>query len=59
LASFFSGQALAGWTSLMISLWIIGGAIMLSLGVVGMYVAKIYTEVKRRPLYHIAVKAGF
>ena len=59
LVSYCSGHVIAGWTSLMFSLWIIGGAIMLSLGVVGMYVAKIYTEVKRRPLYHIALKTGF
>lgn len=38
LWSFFSGHVIVGWTSLMISVWIIGGALMLSLGVVGIYV---------------------
>ncbi|MCF0194708.1 MAG: glycosyltransferase family 2 protein [Bacteroidaceae bacterium] len=59
LGSFFSGHTTTGWTSIMMSIWIIGGAIMLSLGMVGVYIGKIYTEVKRRPLYHIAESVGF
>ena len=42
------------WTSMMISMWLIGGMLMISLGCVGEYVGKIYMEAKRRPRYLIA-----
>ena len=42
-----------GWSSLMLSMWFIGGCILLSIGVVGQYIGKIYMEVKNRPLYTI------
>lgn len=45
----FLDDVVLGWTSLMAGLFLIGGIIIFSLGVVGIYVAKIYTEVKRRP----------
>lgn len=45
--------AVPGWASLMLSIWLVGGAVLLALGVVGMYVGKIYAEVKRRPLYNV------
>ena len=38
----------------MLSLWFIGSMLLLSLGVVGQYIGKIYIEVKDRPRYHIA-----
>lgn len=47
----FIGETIVGWTSLVVSLWFLGGLIMLSVGVIGEYVAKIYLEVKRRPRY--------
>lgn len=47
------GQAVDGWTFTIISVWFIGGVQMLSLGVVGEYVGKIYSEVKARPRYII------
>ena len=47
----FMGETIVGWTSLVVSLWFLGGLIMLSVGVIGEYVAKIYLEVKRRPRY--------
>ncbi|NND93406.1 MAG: glycosyltransferase family 2 protein [Flavobacteriales bacterium] len=50
---FLLGHAVPGWTSLLVSILFIGGAILLSLGVVGEYVARIYNEVKRRPMYFI------
>lgn len=53
LVSFLCGSVVAGWTSLLISLWFIGGAILLSIGVIGEYIGKIYRETKRRPRYHI------
>ena len=48
-----AGTAVPGWSSLILSIWIIGGFILISLGVTGMYIGKIYTEVKHRPLYNI------
>lgn len=48
-----TGTAVPGWASLMLSVWLVGGFIILSIGVAGMYISNIYNEVKRRPLYHI------
>jgi glycosyltransferase involved in cell wall biosynthesis len=48
-----TGTAVPGWSSLILSIWLVGGFILISLGVTGTYIGKIYTEVKRRPLYHI------
>lgn len=45
------GSTVQGWASILISLWIIGGVLMTSLGIVGEYVGKIYMESKRRPRY--------
>ena len=49
-----TGTAVPGWSSLILSIWIVGGFLMISLGIVGTYLGKIYAEVKRRPLYHVA-----
>lgn len=54
LVSVFTGHYVAGWASLMASLWFIGSVLALAVGVVGIYIGKIYLEVKNRPLYHIA-----
>ena len=48
------GYTVDGWTFLACSIWLVGGVTMLSLGVVGEYIGKIYSEVKARPRYHIA-----
>ena len=53
LVSYLSGNAVAGWTSMILSLWFIGGMILLSIGIVGQYIGKIYIEVKNRPRYNI------
>lgn len=53
LASLISGTAEHGWASLMLSVWFVGGIILLAIGVVGLYIGRIFIEVKRRPLYHI------
>lgn len=53
LVSYFQGHVVPGWSSLLVSLWFIGGAILLAVGVIGEYVGKIYGEVKRRPRYFI------
>ena len=53
LAEHFSGKTIEGWTSLLVSLWFIGGVVTTGVGITGVYVGKIYTEVKRRPRYFI------
>jgi putative glycosyltransferase len=45
---FFSGT-LAGWTSVMASIWLLGGLVISFMGVIGIYVSKIYSETKQRP----------
>ena len=47
------GHTVAGWTFLTISIWFIGGLQMISIGVIGEYVGKIYNETKARPRYII------
>lgn len=47
------GHAQSGWTSLMISIWLIGGLLLMSMGLIGEYIGKIYQEVKRRPRFTI------
>lgn len=49
----FMGATIVGWTTLMVSVWAIGGLILLSLGVVGEYIGKIYLETKARPRFII------
>ena len=48
------GYTVDGWTFLACSIWVVGGVQMLSLGIVGEYIGKIYSESKKRPRYHIA-----
>ena len=48
-----AGTAVPGWSSLILSIWLVGGFILIALGTTGTYIGKIYTEVKHRPLYHI------
>lgn len=47
------GATVPGWTSLLFSIWMIGGIQLLCLGVIGEYIGKIYSETKRRPKYLI------
>ncbi len=51
--SYFMGDVEAGWTSLILSIWFLGGVQLLSIGLIGKYIGKIYTEVKHRPRYNI------
>lgn len=53
LVRHFTGATIVGWTTLMVSVWAIGGLILLSLGVVGEYIGKIYLETKARPRFII------
>ena len=52
------GGPVAGWSSLMVSLYFIGGVIIANLGIIGIYIGKIYDETKQRPLYIVSRKAG-
>lgn len=47
------GKTIQGWTSLLVSLWFIGGIVTTGVGITGVYIGKIYTEVKQRPRYFI------
>lgn len=58
IVSYVEGRTIAGWTSQLVSIWFIGGAILLACGIIGEYVGKIYTEVKRRPRYFIQKTTG-
>ncbi|MBR2913042.1 MAG: glycosyltransferase family 2 protein [Oscillospiraceae bacterium] len=49
----FLGYTVVGWTFLAVSMWGIGGLQLLSIGIVGEYIGKIYLETKRRPRYHV------
>jgi putative glycosyltransferase len=49
LQKMFWGQVFLGWTSLMAALFLIGGIIIFSIGVVGIYISKVFLEVKGRP----------
>lgn len=55
----FNGKTIEGWTSIMVSLWFIGGVIMTGVGITGTYIGKIYVEVKQRPRYFVDKKIGF
>lgn len=53
LISYISGNVEPGWTSLILSVWFLGGLQLLAIGMVGLYIGKIYIEVKERPRYNI------
>ncbi len=55
---FYYHNALEGWTSLLISVLLIGGIQLLSLGIIGEYIGKIFMESKRRPHYIISKRTG-
>lgn len=54
LVSHFCGHAMSGWASIMLSIWFLGSLLLIALGIIGEYIAKIFTEVKRRPRYFIS-----
>jgi len=53
LVSYFTGNVEPGWTSLILSIWFLGGLQLMAIGMVGLYIGKIYMEVKHRPRYNI------
>ena len=53
LVSYCIGNTVVGWTSLILSIWFLGGVQLLCIGLIGQYIGKIYMEVKHRPRYNI------
>jgi len=53
LIRYFSGHTVAGWASIVCSVWGIGGLTIFSIGMIGEYIGKIYLETKHRPRYHV------
>lgn len=53
LVSYCLGRTVPGWTSLILSIWFLGGVQLLCIGLIGQYIGKIYLEVKHRPRYNI------
>ncbi len=54
----FIGATVEGWTSILVSVLFIGGVTLLSLGVIGEYIARIFNEVRRRPMYFFKDQVG-
>lgn len=54
----FMGHTIDGWTSLLVSMWFIGGCVLIACGITGEYIGKIYMEVKHRPKYFIDKKVN-
>ena len=48
---YWEGETIPGWTSILVSLWLISGSMMTAIGIIGEYIGKIYKEVKKRPRY--------
>lgn len=55
----FTSTWVEGWTALMIAVLFMGGIQLFSLGIIGEYIGRIYSEVKRRPLYIVGDRVGF
>ena len=53
LISYLLGWTEPGWSSIMLSIWFLGGVQLLSIGLIGEYIGKVYVEVKERPRYNI------
>lgn len=53
IAQYVLGQTVPGWTFIICSVWILSGAILMGLGLIGEYIGKIYLEAKQRPRYFI------
>ena len=53
------GVVVTGWASLMVSFWFLAGIIIFGLGLIGLYVGKIFDQVKQRPIYLVSDKVNF
>ena len=56
--AYFCGNTVPGWTSLMLSIWFLGGVQLVSVGLIGQYIGKIYIESKKRPRYNNEIFLG-
>jgi glycosyltransferase involved in cell wall biosynthesis len=59
IRALFGGTQVAGWSSLIVSIYFIGGIVIANLGIIGIYLGKTFNEVKKRPLYLVSNKIGF
>ena len=50
---YFNGNVVPGWTSIMVSIWVLGGLQIFAIGIIGEYIGKTYLETKKRPKYII------
>jgi putative glycosyltransferase len=53
------GIGVPGWASIMVSIWFLGGLVIFCIGVIGIYLAKVFTETKRRPYTIVRAEYGF
>ena len=53
LVVYFMGKTVSGWTSIVVSIWALGGLQMIAIGIIGEYIGKVFMETKRRPRYII------
>ncbi|SFQ22095.1 glycosyltransferase family 2 protein [Salibacterium halotolerans] len=56
---FFMFEPVPGWTSIMVSIYFVGGLLFANLGILGLYMGKVFNEVKNRPLYIVQESVGF
>ena len=54
----FVGIPVSGWTTIVLSVWLLGGIVLSTLGLIGIYIGRIFDEVKARPLYVVAKTVG-
>ena len=59
LVSWGTGHVVPGWASIFITITLLGGIQLISLGVIGEYIGKIYMETKGRPRYIVEERKGF
>jgi glycosyltransferase involved in cell wall biosynthesis len=56
---FFWSTPVAGWTSVMVSIYFVAGLLLMNMGILGLYVGKVFDEAKKRPLYIVRNAVGF
>ena len=54
MRALFVGDVLLGWTTIVASIYLVGGALLAAIGILGIYIGNIFDEAKNRPLYVIA-----
>ena len=59
LRAIFDDVSVEGWASIIVSIYFVGGTIMVLLGILGIYIGKMHNEIKHRPLYVVTERIGF